>query len=466
MYIYDTKLKKKTKFVPIKKDEVRIYVCGVTVYDDAHLGHARSSIAFDLIRRVFMALGYKVTYVKNFTDIDDKIIKKMQQSNQDLDTLTNFYIQSYNNEMKKLNVMPADIEPRATKSLPIIEKTIKELLDKDFAYTISDGVYFDTSKDEKYLTLSKRHIEEAKARVEANKEKRDMKDFALWKFATKDEVGFESILGYGRPGWHIECTAMIDHYLAYKDSAFQIDIHGGGADLIFPHHENEASQTRCATGHEIAKYWVHNGFVTINGEKMSKSLGNSFYLKDALKVYGGEVLRYYLSSTYYRADFNFSESDLLATKKRLDKFYRLKKRVHEANIGQIDENFKTKLLTDLKDDINISKALATIDEMIIMANETLDKEPKNKAFKQKVKANIEYIANLLGFGSLEPFSYFQQGVSDEQKAKIETLLQERNEAKKAKDFQKADTIRDELAKQNILLMDTPTGTQWEKDEKA
>lgn len=466
MYIYDTKLKKKTKFVPIKKDEVRIYVCGVTVYDDAHLGHARSSIAFDLIRRVFMALGYKVTYVKNFTDIDDKIIKKMQQSNQDLDTLTNFYIQSYNNEMKKLNVMPADIEPRATKSLPIIEKTIKELLDKNFAYTISDGVYFDTSKDEKYLTLSKRHIEEAKARVEANKEKRDMKDFALWKFATKDEVGFESILGYGRPGWHIECTAMIDHYLAYKDCAFQIDIHGGGADLIFPHHENEASQTRCATGHEIAKYWVHNGFVTINGEKMSKSLGNSFYLKDALKVYGGEVLRYYLSSTYYRADFNFSESDLLATKKRLDKFYRLKKRVHEANIGQIDENFKTKLLTDLKDDINISKALATIDEMIIMANETLDKEPKNKAFKQKVKANIEYIANLLGFGSLEPFSYFQQGVSDEQKAKIETLLQERNEAKKAKDFQKADTIRDELAKQGILLMDTTNGTQWEKDERA
>lgn len=466
MYIYDTKLKKKTKFVPIKKDEVRIYVCGVTVYDDAHLGHARSSIAFDLIRRVFMALGYKVTYVKNFTDIDDKIIKKMQQSNQDLDTLTNFYIQSYNNEMKKLNVMPADIEPRATKSLPIIEKTIKELLDKNFAYTISDGVYFDTSKDEKYLTLSKRHIEEAKARVEANREKRDMKDFALWKFATKDEVGFESILGYGRPGWHIECTAMIDHYLAYKDSAFQIDIHGGGADLIFPHHENEASQTRCATGHEIAKYWVHNGFVTINGEKMSKSLGNSFYLKDALKVYGGEVLRYYLSSTYYRADFNFSESDLLATKKRLDKFYRLKKRVHEANIGQIDENFKTKLLTDLKDDINISKALATIDEMIIMANETLDKEPKNKAFKQKVKANIEYIANLLGFGSLEPFSYFQQGVSDEQKAKIETLLQERNEAKKAKDFQKADKIRDELAKQGILLMDTTNGTQWEKDERA
>lgn len=465
MYIFDTKLKKKVKFVPIKEGEVRIYVCGVTVYDDAHLGHARSSIAFDLLRRVFMGLGYRVTYVKNFTDIDDKIIKKMSESGQDLESLTSFYIDSYNKEMEKLNVLKADIEPRATESLGIIEKSIQELLDKDFAYSISDGIYFDTSKDEKYLSLSKRHIEEAKARVSSNEEKRDMKDFVLWKFATKDEVGFESRFGYGRPGWHIECSAMIDHHLAY-DEGFQIDIHGGGMDLVFPHHENEAAQTRCATGNEISKYWMHNGFVTINGEKMSKSLGNSFYLKDALHVYGGEVLRYYLASTYYRADFNFSESDLLASKKRLDKLYRAKKRVFKMKGSSANKTFKNNFLLALKDDINISKALATIDEMIIDANETLDTNPKNKAFKKELVSNIEFIYEILGFGNLDPYSYFQQGISDEEKSNINTLIKKRNEAKASKDFVKADAIRDELAKKGILLMDTPDGTQWEKDEKA
>lgn len=463
MIIYDTKSKKHLVFEPVEKGRARIYVCGVTVYDDAHLGHARSAIAFDLLRRTLKALNYKVTYVKNFTDIDDKIIKKMDDTKEDLNSLTNFYIQRYNDEMKKLNILPADIEPRATHSLIIIEQMIQTLLDKKIAYTISDGIYFDTSKDEKYLSLSGRHIDEAKARVNSSDEKKDAKDFALWKFAKKGEVGFDSSFGYGRPGWHIECSAMIDHHIAY-DKEFQIDIHGGGSDLIFPHHENEAAQTRCATGKEIAKYWMHNGFVTIAGEKMSKSLGNSFYLKDALKSYGGEVLRYYLSSTHYRADFNFNHGDIKASKKRLDKIYRLKKRVFKVTSSAPNKTFKQELLEALEDDLNISKALAVVDAFVVNANELLDKDPKNKVLKREIVGNLEFIYEVLGFGGIDAYEYFQLGVSEDEKSFIEELITKRGEAKKAKDFVTADSIRETLAQKHITLMDTPDGTFWEKDE--
>ena len=466
MFIYDSVEKKRRLLEPISKNTVTIYVCGPTVYDDAHLGHARSAIAFDLLRRVLKALGYSVIFVKNFTDIDDKIIAKMKQSGQSLEAITTFYINRYKEDMHALGVEDADIEPKATECIDEMIGFIQSLMALDVGYVAEDGIYFDTSKDKRYLSLSGQKMEEETllARVEQKTSKRDQKDFALWKFTKEfSEPSFSSPFGQGRPGWHIECSAMIEKYVASKQGHYQIDIHAGGADLLFPHHENEAAQTRCKGHHqELAKYWMHNGFVTINGEKMSKSLGNSFFLKDALEHYDGEVLRFYLLSSHYRANFNFSEEDLLMSKKRLDKLYRLKKRLFDAETMSIDEAFKEAMLEALSDDLNISKALAILDEMISNANEYLDANPKDKAKKGIFLANIHWLQSLLGIGFHTPLAYFQLGISEREKQEIESLILQRTEAKKAKDFTTADAIRHELEIKGIQLMDTASGTQWER----
>ena len=465
MHIYDSVKKTKVLFEPIKEGEVSIYVCGPTVYDDAHLGHARSSLAFDLLSRTLKAFNYKVTMVKNFTDIDDKIIKKVEETGKPMQEITEFYIDRYLEEMGALGVQRADIEPKATESLQAIESMIQKLIDKDIAYVISTGdVYFDTSKDANYGNISHRVAddEESQSRVEHTTEKRNPKDFALWKACKGEEdICYNTAFSSGRPGWHIECSAMIEKYFT-GNGEYSIDIHGGGADLLFPHHENEAAQSRCATGHELAKYWMHNGFVQIDGEKMSKSLGNSFFLKDALKVYDGEVLRYYLNSVHYRNDFNFNEEDLQTAKKRLDKLYRLKKRVSPGKGSAVNKDFKKALLDAMGDDLNISTALAVIDEMISNTNDTFDAEPKNKALKKETLANIGFIDTLLGFGGKEPFTYFQIGISEDEKAAIEDLIVQRTDAKKEKDFARSDKIRDELIEMGISIMDTADGTVWEK----
>ncbi|WP_421716455.1 cysteine--tRNA ligase [Arcobacter arenosus] len=463
MEIFDSVKKEKVLFEPIKNDEVRIYVCGPTVYDDSHLGHARSAIAFDLLHRVLKANGYKVIMTKNFTDIDDKIIKKMHETKRSLEDITTLYINAYKADMETLNILPNSLEPKATQNLQIMIEMIEDLMSKNIAYKISDGVYFDVSKDEEYGSLSKRASDENSiARVEANTEKRNPSDFALWKFEKAEDVAYESPFGKGRPGWHIECSAMINKHLAYKDEPFQIDIHGGGADLLFPHHENEAAQTRCSTKSHLAKYWMHNGFVTIDGEKMSKSLGNSFFLKDILKSYSGEVVRFYLLTAQYRANFNFNEEDLISSKKRLDKLYRVKKRVYGGGKSAVNKEFKESLLTALNDDLNSAKAMATIDEYINKANETLDKEPKNKAFKKELVATLEFIDEVIGIGGSDAYSYFQFGISEDDISKIEKLIEKRTEAKKAKDFETADKVRDELTALGISVMDTPNGVVWEK----
>ena len=255
---------------------------------------------------------------------------------------------------------------------------------------------------------------------------------------------------------------MIEKHLAYKDKAFAIDIHGGGADLLFPHHENEAAQTRCATQHELANYWMHNGFVTIDGEKMSKSLGNSFFLKDALREYDGEVLRFYLLSSHYRSNFNFNTEDLEASKRRLDKLYRLKKRLFGLGENEETTDFQEKLLAALNDDLNVSAGLALIDEMITNANEVLDTPGKHKVLKKETIANLAYIKKLLGFGTKNPYEYFQFGVDEATKTKLDTLIKARNEAKKAKDFATSDALREEILAFGVQLMDTPQGTFWEK----
>ena len=463
MKIYDSHLKEKVKFQPIKNDEVRIYVCGPTVYDDAHLGHARSSISFDLLRRTLEKLGYKVTFVKNFTDIDDKIINKMNTTGKSLKEITEFYIDSYLRDMDALNVKRADIEPKATQSLEAMFDLIQKLLDKGYAYQLPNGdIYFDVSKDDEYCKLSNKCQEdEVVHRVEIEG-KRNPADFALWKACKgEDDVCFDSPFGNGRPGWHIECSAMIKKHIAYEGK-YEIDIHGGGADLFFPHHENEEAQTYSAFNEHLAKYWMHNGFVQINGEKMSKSLGNSFFVKDALKYYSGEVLRFYLMSTHYRAPLNFSEEDLITSKKRLDKLYRLKKRVYGLTKKQQDKKFEQKLLEAMSDDLNISKALAVVDEFVKLSNEALDKNPKDKVLKQKIVSNIEFINDLLGIGGSDAYEYFQTGIDEETKNKINELIQKRSEAKKNKDYILADKIRNELTKMDIQIQDTPNGTVWEK----
>ena len=463
LYIYDSVKKEKVLFESIEEKKVKIYVCGPTVYDDSHLGHARSAIAFDLLHRVLKINAYEVTMTKNFTDIDDKIIKKMYETSRTLEDITSEYINTYKVDMKSLNVLDNTIEPKATQNLEVMKEMINKLISKDVAYIISNGVYFDTSKDNIYGSISNRASDEnSQARVETNKEKRNSADFVLWKFAKEEDVIFEANFGAGRPGWHIECSAMIEKHLAYKNSPYQIDIHGGGADLLFPHHENEASQTRCSSNQEIAKYWMHNGFVNIDGEKMSKSLGNSFFLKDVLKSYSGEVIRFYLLTAHYRTDFNFNEEDLLSSKKRLDKLYRIKKRVYGGCSSIVNKEFKEKMIISLNDDINTSKALSTIDEMISNTNDKLDINPKDKVLKKELVANIEFISEILGIGSFDAYSYFQFGISNEEKTKIEKLIEKRTEAKKAKDFEAADKVRDEITALGISLMDTPSGVVWEK----
>lgn len=462
MFLYDSVQKTKCKFESLIEGKVSLYVCGPTVYDDPHLGHAKSALAFDLLRRVLEANGYQVTFARNITDIDDKIINKARALGTSTTQIASRYTQAYHHDMAAIGVRPPTLEPKATESIDAMIEMIQKLLTNKHAYTISNGdVYFDTASDKEYLSLSSRQSMENISRVDKVHEKRHDADFALWKAVHDESISFSSPFGEGRPGWHLECSAMIEQHLAIEGCKFAIDIHGGGADLLFPHHENEAAQTRCATNHNLARYWVHNGFINVDGEKMSKSLGNSFFLKDALKAYHGEVLRFYLLSTHYRGDFNFNEEDLIASKKRLDRLYRLKKRIFGLTADVIDTEFKTALLDVLSDDMNVSKAYALIDELISSANDALDANAKDKVYRQKLISSLNFIETVLGFGGQNPFEYFQFGLDEATKTKIDSLVSKRSEAKALKDFAASDAIRDELIGMNVSIMDTANGTFWE-----
>ena len=472
MVIYDSLSKKKLPFKPISEGVARIYACGPTVYDDAHLGHAKSAVSFDLLRRVLQAEGYEVKFARNFTDIDDKILKKMAETGKSLEEITELYTRRYLQDMSALNVADASISPKATENIAAICELISSLLQKGFAYEIvGDGIYFDTRKDRDYLSLSGKKEGAGKniARVASNDAKHDEKDFVLWKF---DENWFDSPFGKGRPGWHSECVAMILAHLDSGDPQFCIDIHAGGADLLFPHHENEAAQCRCAHHRALSKYWLHNGFVQVNNEKMSKSLGNSFFVRDALKIAPGEALRFYLLSSHYRANFNYSVTDLLASKKRLDKIYRLKKRVRDVLAPSAGQNsapelpaaeakFRSEMMEFLSDDLNTSGALAVLDSFVASANEALDRAPKDKALKAQIAANLEFAKQTLGILYEDETEYFRFGVSEQQRAQIEELIKQRAQAKAEKDFASADAIRARLTDMKIEVMDTPSGTVWE-----
>ena len=467
MRLYDSKTKTKIELNADKNGVVNIYLCGATVYDDAHLGHARSAVCFDLLHRTLLALGFCVNFARNYTDLDDKILNKMKEQNLTLKALTEHYIKAYERDMKALNVLEPKFKPRATEYISQMIELILKLEKMGFTYTLKDGIYFDSSKDKAYLSLSRRTLGENQSRLESNANKKNESDFVLWKF---DENFYDTPFGKGRPGWHTECVAMINALFN------ELHIHCGGADLLFPHHENEAAQHRCACGGELARIWLHNGFVKIKGEKMSKSLNNSFFIKDALKDFNGEVLRFYLLQTHYRSDFNYALSDLEMTKKRLDKFYRLKKRLNLAEFKDFEPNFNENsqkfefkselaqsILKALSDDLNVSLALSFFDEFIISSNAKLDESPKNSALKESIETSLKDCAMIFGVGFINTNEYFQFGVSAELKTEIEAKIAQRNAAKKAKNFALADEIRADLAAQNIILQDTAQGTIWEKN---
>ena len=461
-YLFDSKSRSKVPFEPEFANQARIYLCGPTVYDEAHLGHARSAISFDLLRRTLGALGFAVRFARNVTDVDDKIIKKMADTGQTLPKLTGFYTDRYHADMAALNVLPPDIEPKATGHIEAMIALVANLLERGCAYQADNGdIYFDTAKDSAYGTTSGEIQEETQSRV-AGDHKKNPRDFVLWKAAKADEsVVFDSPFGLGRPGWHLECSAMVQSHLWQAGAKYACDIHAGGMDLFFPHHENEAAQSRCGYGVEIARHWMHNGFVRIDGEKMSKSLGNSFFVKDSLLHFPGEALRFYLMSVHYRAGLNYNDQDLHAAKKRLDRLYRLKKRLDVAP-GEADPAFKQELLEAMADDLNISRALAVLDERIAHVNEALDKNPKDKALKAAGAGDLALVQAVLGVGFADAYEWFQWGVDAAEKARIEAQIAARAEAKAAKDYVRADEIRGELMASGVALMDIPGRTVWEK----
>jgi len=476
--IYNTLTGQKEPFEPLVPGQVRMYVCGVTVYDDCHLGHARSALVFETIRRYLQHSGFAVTFVKNFTDVDDKIINRANELKIPWQTVTARYIDAYYRDMDRLGIQPATVEPKATEHIAEIIELVQALVTKGVAYQVNGDVYFQVERYGAYGRLSKRKLDDmqAGARVEVDERKRQPMDFALWKSAKPGEPAWGSPWGPGRPGWHIECSAM-----AMKHLGETFDIHGGGADLIFPHHENEIAQSCAATGKEFARYWVHNGFVQINQEKMSKSLGNFFTIREIFaksewsQEITGEVLRYFLLTNHYRSPLDFSDQGLREAKYALDGFYDLLNRLKELarTDGPVNEKLaiaiertRTAFEQAMDDDFNTPSAIAELQGFRSEANKLLEAGLSANARKQ-ARELFRSLGSVMGLFQLEEWRFnvdlVDIGVSDLPEAEIERLKDERNAARKRKDFARADAIRKELAAQGIILEDRPDGTtRWKR----
>ncbi len=476
--IFNTLTGRKDPFEPLAPGVVRMYVCGVTVYDYCHLGHARSALVFDVIRRYLEFSGYRVEFVKNFTDVDDKIIKRANEQHVNCDTITAKYIQAYSEDMGKLGIRQASIEPKATEHMAEIIKLIEALVQKGMAYEVDGDVYFQVEKYPAYGRLSKRKAEDllAGARVEVDDRKRHPMDFALWKSSKPGEPYWDSPWGRGRPGWHIECSAMSMRHLGET-----FDIHGGGMDLIFPHHENEIAQSCGATGKEFARYWIHNGFVQINQEKMSKSLGNFFTIREIFEKsewpgeITGEILRYFLLANHYRSPLDFSDQSLREAKYALDGFYDLFSRLKETAKagGPVDEELaaiieRTRLAFGqaMDDDFNTPAAVAELQRLRSDVNKLLETGLSTKAREQARQAFC-WLGSVLGLFQLEKWQFnvdrSDAGVQDLTEDQIKSKVEERNEARRQKNFQRADEIRKVLAVQGIILEDRPDGTtRWKR----
>ncbi|HUU41263.1 MAG TPA: cysteine--tRNA ligase, partial [Desulfatiglandales bacterium] len=449
--LYNSETRKKEIFRPIKKGEAGIYVCGVTVYDLCHIGHARSAIVFDVLVRYFRARGFKVIYVRNFTDIDDKIIERSKSTGEDPKMLAQRYIQTFHDDMRALGVQKADVEPKATEHINDIIDMINRLVDKGFAYVIDNTVYFSVEKFDSYGQLSGRRLEDmmAGARISIDEKKKHPMDFVLWKESKQGEPQWKSPWGKGRPGWHIECSAMSCKYLGMN-----FDIHGGGRDLIFPHHENERAQSIAANGGNFANYWIHNGFLTVDSEKMSKSLGNFITIKDALVLCHPQVLRLFLLSKHYNSPLDFTRSSLLEAKSGLIRIYRTLKRLEEivgpykinstkiirpclSNVN--GDGFRKRFIQTMDDDLNTAAALGLIFDKIHDINRLIYSSTSLSDIKSqliKERADIFDCAKTLGLLEEAPDQFLLEITKESSQIdtkEIEILIQERNEARKAKD---------------------------------
>lgn len=441
IYIHNTLSNKKELFVPQTPNTVRFYVCGVTVYDHSHIGHARAYVTFDCIRRHLIKSGYNVTYIQNFTDIDDKIIAKAQDEQLDINTLTHHYTESYLSDMAALNIMPATHYPKATDHISQMHVIIQSLLDQNIAYITSQGdVCFNVDQCRDYGKLSKKVLSELDAghRVDINNAKHNPFDFVLWKRSKPNEPSWDSPWGPGRPGWHIECSAMALHHLGHT-----IDIHGGGEDLMFPHHENEIAQSECHTHQPFANYWIHNGFVTINNTKMSKSLKNTFTIKEILDDFSGETLRFYLLKAHYKTPFNFSLDGLKESDVALKKLHDTLRNYSDPDDLPNELNqYKTRFINALNDDFNVAEAIGILFELA-----------------KYIHINHAGVTLLRELG--EHIGLFFSDTSDRQLAPdLLALLNERTAARLAKDYQKADTLRAKLAAHGIEVKDTSDGSSW------
>jgi cysteinyl-tRNA synthetase len=479
--LFNTLTGRKDVFEPIEPNKVRMYVCGVTVYDYCHIGHARSALVFDVMRRYLEYSGYHVEFVKNFTDVDDKIIKRAHEQGVSCEAVTQKFIQAYHDDMGKLGVRHASIEPKATEHMAEIIELTGTLLKKGLAYQVDGDVYFNVTKYPGYGSLSKRKLEDlqAGARVEIDERKRHPMDFALWKSSKPGEPAWESPWGPGRPGWHIECSAM-----SIKHLGETFDIHGGGMDLIFPHHENEIAQSCGATGKEFARYWVHNGFVQINKEKMSKSLGNFFTIREIFEKsewpeeVTGEILRYFLLSTHYHGPLDFSDLALMEAKKALDGFYDLFNRLSEAGQGSPGTDGDLQLAIGsakgtfnigMDDDFNTPVALAAFQQLRGEIN-TLIRKGISTGVRKEAREEFRSLGKVFGLFQLDRWQFnlpMRKNVGGEigfsSDLDVQKMVDERTAAKKAKDFKRADEIRQYLASHGIIIEDKPDGTsRWKR----
>ncbi len=455
--IYNSLTQQKEIFKPIEEGKVRLYVCGPTVYDFCHIGNARSFTAFDGIVRYLRYRGFDVIYVRNITDIDDKIIKRANENHEDFNVVVERFTAAFREDMQQLNLLTPTHEPRATEFIPHIVAIIEKLISNEHAYVATNGdVYYDVRRFKSYGCLSHRNIDELEsgARVEISDIKRDPLDFVLWKIAKPGEPHWESPWGAGRPGWHIECSAMSTRILGET-----FDIHGGGKDLIFPHHENEIAQSEGSTGQKFVNYWLHAGYLQIDKEKMSKSLGNFFTIRDILKEHSPEVLRFLLVSGHYRSPLNFSKELLQQSRNALERFYTALRDFPETSDELINSDYETKFIEAMDDDFNTPVALSILFEL---AHEIQRLREKDEMLAARHALLLKKLGGVLGILQDDPLSFFQGKKDDLDVEKIEELIAARNQARAEKNWAEADRIRKELSDMSIVLEDGASGTGWKR----
>ncbi|MDF2783936.1 MAG: cysS [Pantoea eucrina] len=457
--IYNTLSRQKEEFKPIHAGEIGMYVCGITVYDLCHIGHGRTFVAFDVVARYLRYIGYQLKYVRNITDIDDKIIRRANENGETIETLTNRMIAEMHQDFAALGILPPDLEPRATRHIAEIIELVQRLIERGHAYVADNGdVMFDVLSDTDYGALSRQDLEQlqAGARVEVADVKRNPMDFVLWKMSKTDEPSWESPWGNGRPGWHIECSAM-----NCKQLGSHFDIHGGGSDLMFPHHENEVAQSTCAHDGPYVNYWMHSGMVMVDREKMSKSLGNFFTVRDVLQHYDAETVRYFLMSGHYRSQLNYGEDNLNQARAALERLYTALRHTDTGAAPAGGEAFEARFRAAMDDDFNTPEAYSVLFDMARDVNRL---KSEDKAAADGLAARLRELANVLGILQQDPELFLQSGAqtNNDEVAEIEQLIKMRNDARQAKDWAQADVARDRLNALGIVLEDGPQGTTWRR----